>query len=65
MVQNVIRFCAPDSLAPIAATSCQFMEEINFTMVTKKAEKRQCQMQDKVHIPGATSLAVKFVPGYV
>ena len=68
MVQNVIRHCEPDGLVAIARTSCQFMEEVNLSTITKESEhnyKNNTDAEAKVHIPGAAFLSIKFDSRFV
>jgi hypothetical protein len=63
VVHNVVRHCKQDELVPIAMTSCQFMEEVSLSTVVKESEhnyKNNTELSDKVHIPGATSLFIRF-----
>lgn len=63
MVEKVIKFSKADCLVPIATTACQFMEEVNLSTVIKESDhnyKNNTELEDKVHIPGATLLSIKF-----
>ena len=63
VVQNLIKHMCDKSLVPIALTSCQFMEEVNISTICKESQhnyKNNIDIQDKIHIPGASQLTVTF-----
>ncbi|ELT88491.1 hypothetical protein CAPTEDRAFT_156305 [Capitella teleta] len=63
VVQNVVRHCEPKEVVPIALTSCQFMQEVSLSTIVRESDhnyKNNTDFTDKVHIPGATSLLIKF-----
>ena len=63
VVENLIQHSDPDSLVPIAMTSCHFMEEANLSTISKESEHNYAdnvQVMDKVHIPGASYLLIEF-----
>ena len=67
VVDNVIRHSRVDSLVPIALTACNFMEEVNLQVLVRESEhnyKNYTTFEDKVHINGASSLAIKFDSRY-
>ncbi|XP_053130784.1 zinc finger ZZ-type and EF-hand domain-containing protein 1 isoform X2 [Hemicordylus capensis] len=65
ILRKVLRGCDESMLATMALTACQFMEEPG--MATQVRESRHpyndnTNFEDKVHIPGAIYLAIKFDP---
>jgi len=63
VVAKVIQHCQPSSLVQVANTACLFMEEVNSCSVVKESDhdyEKNFTAEDKVHIPGAAYLTVKF-----
>ena len=63
VVQNVIKYCDGEVVVPIAMTSVNFMEEANLLSVTKESDHNYPDnlcTKDKIIIPGAAYLSVKF-----
>ncbi|XP_070581023.1 zinc finger ZZ-type and EF-hand domain-containing protein 1-like [Ptychodera flava] len=63
VVHNAVQYCKPELLAPLSIAACHFMEEVNLCTETRESEhsyKNNASMQDKVHIPNAIFLTVKF-----
>ena len=59
----MIHHCEPKCLKPISMTACQFMEELGLNCVVKESEhnyKNDASETDKVKIPGASFLSIKF-----
>ncbi|KAJ7308911.1 hypothetical protein JRQ81_008188, partial [Phrynocephalus forsythii] len=62
---NVLRGCSETMLATMALTACQFMEEPGMAVQVRESKhpyNNNTNFEDKVHIPGAIYLSVKFDP---
>ncbi|XP_042298804.1 zinc finger ZZ-type and EF-hand domain-containing protein 1-like isoform X2 [Sceloporus undulatus] len=62
---KVLRGCNESMLATMALTACQFMEEPGMAVQTRESKhpyNNNTNFEDKVHIPGAIYLSVKFDP---
>ncbi|KAI8488213.1 Zinc finger ZZ-type and EF-hand domain-containing protein 1 [Branchiostoma belcheri] len=65
VVENVVTHCGSEMLAVFAKATCQFMEETNLATETKESAhpyKSNTEITDKVHIPNAVFLSVRFDP---
>ncbi|XP_035685693.1 zinc finger ZZ-type and EF-hand domain-containing protein 1-like [Branchiostoma floridae] len=65
VVENVVTHCGSEMLAVFAKATCQFMEETNLATETKESShpyKSNTEITDKVHIPNAVFLSVRFDP---
>ena len=63
VVDNVIRHCDSSCLGPLSQMASQFMEEVNLSTIIKESEhnyKNNMNYEEKIHIPGARFLSVKF-----
>uniref|UniRef100_A0A6J0V4H1 Zinc finger ZZ-type and EF-hand domain-containing protein 1 isoform X1 n=1 Tax=Pogona vitticeps TaxID=103695 RepID=A0A6J0V4H1_9SAUR len=62
---KVLRGCRESMLATMALTACQFMEEPGMAVQGRESKhpyNNNTNFEDKVHIPGAIYLSVKFDP---
>ncbi|XP_063002745.1 zinc finger ZZ-type and EF-hand domain-containing protein 1 isoform X1 [Elgaria multicarinata webbii] len=60
---KVLRGCNESMLATMALTACQFMEEPGMAVQVRESKhpyNNNTNLEDKVHIPGAIYLSVKF-----
>ncbi|XP_058020399.1 zinc finger ZZ-type and EF-hand domain-containing protein 1 [Ahaetulla prasina] len=60
---KVLRGCSGTMLAKMALTACQFMEEPGMAVQVRESKhpyNNNTNFEDKVHIPGAIYLSVKF-----
>ncbi|XP_036610416.1 zinc finger ZZ-type and EF-hand domain-containing protein 1 [Trichosurus vulpecula] len=65
ILHKVLRGCSEDMLGPMALTACHFMEEPGTAVQVRESKhpyKNNTTFEDKVHIPGAIYLSVKFDP---
>ncbi|XP_078003749.1 zinc finger ZZ-type and EF-hand domain-containing protein 1 isoform X1 [Phascolarctos cinereus] len=65
ILHKVLRGCSEDMLGPVALTACHFMEEPGTAVQVRESKhpyKNNTTFEDKVHIPGAIYLSVKFDP---
>ena len=63
VVDNVIRHCDSSCLGPLSKMASQFMEEVNLSTIVKESEhnyKNNTNYEEKINIPGANFLSVKF-----
>jgi len=63
VVFNFIRCCTKQLVQPLALSAVQCMGEVRLATQTKESEhkyKNNAKLEDKVHIPGATSLFIRF-----
>ncbi|XP_077980047.1 zinc finger ZZ-type and EF-hand domain-containing protein 1-like [Glandiceps talaboti] len=63
VVRNAVQYCKPELLTPLSLAACHFMEEVNLCTETKESEhpyKNNTTAQDKINIPNAIFLTVKF-----
>ena len=63
VVENIIRHSEATCLGPLTKMACQFMEEVNLQTIVKESEhnyKNNTNYEDRIHIPGASFLTVKF-----
>ncbi|XP_013398348.1 zinc finger ZZ-type and EF-hand domain-containing protein 1-like [Lingula anatina] len=63
VVNNVIQHCESSCLPPIASTACQFMEEVTMATNVRQSEhpyEGTKTVEEKIHIPGAAFLSIKF-----
>ena len=63
VVDNVIRHCDSSCLGPLSQMASQFMEEVNLSTIVKESEhnyKNNTNHEEKIHIPGANFLSIKF-----
>lgn len=62
---KVLRGCNESMLATMALTACQFMEEPGMAVQVRESKhpyNNNTNFEDKVHIPGAIYLSIKFDP---
>ncbi|XP_048374688.1 zinc finger ZZ-type and EF-hand domain-containing protein 1 isoform X2 [Sphaerodactylus townsendi] len=62
---KVLRGCHRSMLATMALTACQFMEEPGMAVQMRESKhpyNNNTNFEDKVHIPGAIYLSIKFDP---
>uniref|UniRef100_H9G4F0 Uncharacterized protein n=1 Tax=Anolis carolinensis TaxID=28377 RepID=H9G4F0_ANOCA len=62
---KVLRSCDEGMLSTMALTACQFMEEPGVAVQARESQhpyNNNTNFEDKVHIPGAIYLSVKFDP---
>ncbi|XP_067328154.1 zinc finger ZZ-type and EF-hand domain-containing protein 1 [Anolis sagrei] len=62
---KVLRSCNESMLSTMALTACQFMEEPGVAVQARESKhpyNNNTSFEDKVHIPGAIYLSVKFDP---
>ncbi|XP_043848131.1 zinc finger ZZ-type and EF-hand domain-containing protein 1 isoform X2 [Dromiciops gliroides] len=65
ILHKVLHSCSEDMLGPVALTACHFMEEPGTAVQvceSKHPYKNNTTFEDKVHIPGAIYLSIKFDP---
>ncbi|GCC35998.1 hypothetical protein chiPu_0014488 [Chiloscyllium punctatum] len=65
ILQKVLLGCSVNMLGPLAVTACQFMEEPGMDVQVRESKHpydNDSTIEDKVHIPGAIYLSVKFDP---
>ncbi|XP_063313499.1 zinc finger ZZ-type and EF-hand domain-containing protein 1 isoform X2 [Pelobates fuscus] len=65
ILQKVISGCSESMLGTVALTACQFMEEPGTAVQVRESKhpyNNNTSFEDKVHIPGAIYLSVKFDP---
>ncbi|XP_074153872.1 zinc finger ZZ-type and EF-hand domain-containing protein 1 isoform X2 [Sminthopsis crassicaudata] len=65
ILHKVLQSCSRDMLGPMALTACHFMEEPGTAVQVRESKhpyKNNTTFEDKVHIPGAIYLSVKFDP---
>ncbi|XP_056664357.1 zinc finger ZZ-type and EF-hand domain-containing protein 1 isoform X4 [Monodelphis domestica] len=65
ILEKALLGCSHDMLGPVALTACQFMEEPGTAVQvceSKHPYSNNTTFEDKVHIPGAIYLSVKFDP---
>ncbi|XP_072475032.1 zinc finger ZZ-type and EF-hand domain-containing protein 1 isoform X2 [Notamacropus eugenii] len=65
ILHKVLRGCSEDMLGPMALAACHFMEEPGTAVQARESKhpyKNNTTFEDKVHIPGAIYLSVKFDP---
>nr|XP_033777379.1 zinc finger ZZ-type and EF-hand domain-containing protein 1 isoform X2 [Geotrypetes seraphini] len=65
MLQKVLHGCSAGMLRTVALTACHFMEETGMAVQVRESKhpyKNNTNFEDKVHIPGAIYLAIKFDP---
>ncbi|XP_068939360.1 zinc finger ZZ-type and EF-hand domain-containing protein 1 isoform X2 [Petaurus breviceps papuanus] len=65
ILHKVLCGCSEDMLGPVALTACHFMEEPGTAVQARESKhpyKNNTTFEDRVHIPGAIYLAVKFDP---
>ncbi|XP_074046652.1 zinc finger ZZ-type and EF-hand domain-containing protein 1 isoform X2 [Macrotis lagotis] len=65
ILHKVLHGCGEDMLGPMALTACHFMEEPGTAVQVRESKhpyKNNTTFEDKVHIPGAIYLSVKFDP---
>lgn len=65
ILQKVIKGCSQSMLDSLSLTACQFMEEPVMAMQVRESKHpydNNTNSEDKVHIPGAFYLSVKFDP---
>eukprot|EP00111_Clytia_hemisphaerica_P007029 TCONS_00020380-protein len=63
VVHNFIRCCNKQLVQPLALSAVQCMGEVRLASETRESDhkyKNNSKVEDKVHIPGATSLFIKF-----
>ncbi|XP_064626439.1 zinc finger ZZ-type and EF-hand domain-containing protein 1-like isoform X2 [Lineus longissimus] len=63
LVHNLVKSCDTSCLVAIAMTGCHFLEELSLMSVNKESEHpytNDLSFTDKVYIPGAAFLSVKF-----
>ncbi|XP_078228650.1 zinc finger ZZ-type and EF-hand domain-containing protein 1 isoform X7 [Callithrix jacchus] len=63
ILQKVLQGCREDMLGPMALAACQFMEEPGMEVQVRESKhpyNNNTNFEDKVHIPGAIYLSVKF-----
>ncbi|XP_075051075.1 zinc finger ZZ-type and EF-hand domain-containing protein 1 isoform X2 [Mixophyes fleayi] len=65
ILQKVLGGCSGSMLGTVALTACQFMEEPGTAVQTRESKhpyNNNTIFEDKVHIPGAIYLSIKFDP---
>ncbi|XP_069470819.1 zinc finger ZZ-type and EF-hand domain-containing protein 1 isoform X2 [Ambystoma mexicanum] len=65
ILQKVLRGCSVSMLGTVALTACQFMEEPGMAVQIRESPhpyNNNTNFEDKVHIPGAIYLSIKFDP---
>ncbi|XP_076130954.1 zinc finger ZZ-type and EF-hand domain-containing protein 1 isoform X1 [Alosa pseudoharengus] len=65
ILQKVLQGCSQGMLGSLSLTACQFMEEPGMAVQVRESKHpydNDTNFQDKVHIPGAIYLSVKFDP---
>ncbi|XP_063059602.1 zinc finger ZZ-type and EF-hand domain-containing protein 1 [Engraulis encrasicolus] len=65
ILQKVLTGCGESMLSSLSLTACQFMEEPGMAVQVRESKHpydNDTNFQDKVHIPGAIYLSVKFDP---
>ncbi|XP_051521186.1 zinc finger ZZ-type and EF-hand domain-containing protein 1-like isoform X1 [Myxocyprinus asiaticus] len=63
ILQKVLRGCSQSMLGNLSLTACQFMEEPGMAVQVRESKHpydNNTNFEDKVHIPGAIYLSVKF-----
>uniref|UniRef100_A0A671K5H8 Zinc finger ZZ-type and EF-hand domain-containing protein 1-like n=1 Tax=Sinocyclocheilus anshuiensis TaxID=1608454 RepID=A0A671K5H8_9TELE len=63
ILQKVLRGCSQSMLGNLSLTACQFMEEPGMAVQVRESKHpydNNTNFEDKVHIPGAIFLSVKF-----
>uniref|UniRef100_A0A8C9TVL8 Zinc finger ZZ-type and EF-hand domain containing 1 n=1 Tax=Scleropages formosus TaxID=113540 RepID=A0A8C9TVL8_SCLFO len=63
ILHNVLKGCSESMLRSLSLTACQFMEEPGTAVQVRESEhpyENNTNFEDKVHIPGAIYLSVKF-----
>ncbi|KAJ8343042.1 hypothetical protein SKAU_G00329700 [Synaphobranchus kaupii] len=63
ILQKVLKGCSEGMLGSLSLTACQFMEEPGMAVQVRESKHpydNNTTFQDKVHIPGAIYLSVKF-----
>uniref|UniRef100_A0A665UYM5 Zinc finger, ZZ-type with EF hand domain 1 n=1 Tax=Echeneis naucrates TaxID=173247 RepID=A0A665UYM5_ECHNA len=63
ILQRVLKGCSQSMLCSLSLTACQFMEEPGMAVQVRESKHpydNNTNFQDKVHIPGAIYLSVKF-----
>ncbi|XP_008426375.1 zinc finger ZZ-type and EF-hand domain-containing protein 1 isoform X2 [Poecilia reticulata] len=63
ILQRVLKGCSQSMLSSLSLTACQFMEEPGMAMQARESKHpydNNTNFEDKVHIPGAIYLSVKF-----
>lgn len=65
ILQKVLQGCREDMLGTMALAACQFMEEPGMEVQVRESKhpyNNNTSFEDKVHIPGAIYLSIKFDP---
>ncbi|XP_075417283.1 zinc finger ZZ-type and EF-hand domain-containing protein 1 isoform X2 [Tenrec ecaudatus] len=65
ILQKVLQGCREDMLGTMALAACQFMEEPGMEVQVRESKhpyNNNTNFEDKVHIPGAIYLSIKFDP---
>ncbi|XP_030041854.1 zinc finger ZZ-type and EF-hand domain-containing protein 1 isoform X2 [Microcaecilia unicolor] len=65
MLQRVLHGCSAGMLGTVALTACHFMEEPGMAGQVRESKhpyKNNTNFEDKVHVPGAIYLTIKFDP---
>ncbi|XP_027737886.1 zinc finger ZZ-type and EF-hand domain-containing protein 1 [Empidonax traillii] len=65
ILQKVLHGCKESMLGTMALTACQFMEEPGMAVQMRESQhpyNNNTNFEDKVHIPGAIYLSIKFDP---
>uniref|UniRef100_A0A3P8VT83 Zinc finger ZZ-type and EF-hand domain containing 1 n=1 Tax=Cynoglossus semilaevis TaxID=244447 RepID=A0A3P8VT83_CYNSE len=63
ILQRVLKGCGQNILCSLSLTACQFMEEPGMAVQVRESKhpyENNTNFEDKVHIPGAIYLSVKF-----
>ncbi|XP_077447834.1 zinc finger ZZ-type and EF-hand domain-containing protein 1 [Stigmatopora argus] len=63
ILQRVLKGCSQEMLCSLSLTACQFMEEPGMAVQVRESKHpydNNTNFEDKVHIPGAIYLSVKF-----
>lgn len=63
ILQRVLKGCSQGMMSSLSLTACQFMEEPGMAVQVKESKHpydNNTNFEDKVHIPGAIYLSVKF-----
>ncbi|XP_048874070.1 zinc finger ZZ-type and EF-hand domain-containing protein 1 [Brienomyrus brachyistius] len=63
ILQNVVKGCSEDMLGSLSLTACQFMEEPGMAVQVRESKHpydNDTNFEDRVHIPGAIYLCIKF-----
>ncbi|XP_066551309.1 zinc finger ZZ-type and EF-hand domain-containing protein 1 isoform X2 [Amia ocellicauda] len=63
ILQKVLKGCSETMLGSLSLTACQFMEEPGMTVQVRESKHpydNNTNFEDKVHIPGAIFLSIKF-----